>query len=110
HQCPGPLGKLEAVQQLVAGQRRVAADHVTQVQLAELVVGQVERPEAGALERAGDLRGLSRARDLDTDEDVRLRRVGDPVVELGDVARADGDRKSTRLNSSHVKISYAVFC
>src|SRR5690606_41924834 len=23
---------------------------------------------------------------------------------------ADGDRKSTRLNSSHVKISYAVFC
>src|SRR5690606_40587047 len=24
--------------------------------------------------------------------------------------RAGGDRKSTRLNSSHVKISYAVFC
>src|SRR3989442_3597860 len=23
---------------------------------------------------------------------------------------ADGDRKSTRLNSSHVRISYAVFC
>src|SRR5436309_4347987 len=26
------------------------------------------------------------------------------------VAALDGDRKSTRLNSSHVKISYAVFC
>src|SRR5690606_39832005 len=25
-------------------------------------------------------------------------------------ARGLGDRKSTRLNSSHVKISYAVFC
>src|SRR5436309_8103501 len=25
-------------------------------------------------------------------------------------ARDRGDRKSTRLNSSHVKISYAVFC
>src|SRR5690606_41821981 len=25
-------------------------------------------------------------------------------------ARGVGDRKSTRLNSSHVKISYAVFC
>src|SRR5690349_24019923 len=25
-------------------------------------------------------------------------------------ARRDGDRKSTRLNSSHVEISYAVFC
>src|SRR3954468_25111583 len=24
--------------------------------------------------------------------------------------RDDGDRKSTRLNSSHVEISYAVFC
>src|SRR5690606_41230331 len=27
-----------------------------------------------------------------------------------DVALAVADRKSTRLNSSHVKISYAVFC
>src|SRR3712207_8756470 len=26
------------------------------------------------------------------------------------VADADGDRKSTRLNSSHANISYAVFC
>src|SRR5437870_10380917 len=35
------------------------------------------------------------------------------VVELGrdvDPHRARGDRKSTRLNSSHVAISYAVFC
>src|SRR5207249_10891658 len=30
-----------------------------------------------------------------------------PVVCAGD---AVGDRKSTRLNSSHVSISYAVFC
>src|SRR5690606_41764803 len=29
---------------------------------------------------------------------------------LAGVAIATGDRKSTRLNSSHVKISYAVFC
>src|SRR5690606_41989473 len=26
------------------------------------------------------------------------------------IASCSGDRKSTRLNSSHVKISYAVFC
>src|SRR5690606_40846145 len=32
------------------------------------------------------------------------RRVGEPG------RRQRGDRKSTRLNSSHVKISYAVFC
>src|SRR3712207_7606523 len=33
--------------------------------------------------------------------------VGVAVEELGDVR---GDRKSTRLNSSHANISYAVFC
>src|SRR5258707_10027912 len=37
----------------------------------------------------------------------------DDVVELvvrSDVCDADLDRKSTRLNSSHANISYAVFC
>src|SRR5438270_9065009 len=29
---------------------------------------------------------------------------------FGPVGRAGGDRKSTRLNSSHSQISYAVFC
>src|SRR5690349_22548603 len=34
------------------------------------------------------------------------------IAALADVAgrRLHGDRKSTRLNSSHVEISYAVFC
>src|SRR5690349_23387913 len=32
-------------------------------------------------------------------------RLPDPRAEHG-----EGDRKSTRLNSSHVEISYAVFC
>src|SRR3712207_8960466 len=31
-------------------------------------------------------------------------------VDLGDVQLLDVDRKSTRLNSSHANISYAVFC
>src|SRR5690606_41899137 len=45
-----------------------------------------------------------------------VERVDDQVHGLGggDLAgrelREAGDRKSTRLNSSHVKISYAVFC
>mgnify|MGYP006979349230 CR=1 FL=1 len=29
---------------------------------------------------------------------------------LGETAEGDRDRKSTRLNSSHALISYAVFC
>src|SRR5690606_31996279 len=34
----------------------------------------------------------------------------DPVIQLLDLLVGQPDRKSTRLNSSHVKISYAVFC
>src|SRR5690606_41854888 len=43
-----------------------------------------------------------------------LGQAADVVVALDDVGLAGAhearDRKSTRLNSSHVKISYAVFC
>src|SRR5690606_38274381 len=46
---------------------------------------------------------------------AREDRVGGKLFDgVGDVALGrppgEGDRKSTRLNSSHVKISYAVFC
>src|SRR5437868_11472709 len=33
-----------------------------------------------------------------------------PIRPGTDIAFLNGDRKSTRLNSSHVSISYAVFC
>src|SRR3712207_7413262 len=45
-----------------------------------------------------------------------LPAAADPVGEAALVVRAEhvahpgGDRKSTRLNSSHANISYAVFC
>src|SRR3989442_7625879 len=35
---------------------------------------------------------------------------GDRLRRLDRQREAAGDRKSTRLNSSHVRISYAVFC
>src|SRR5690606_41359156 len=50
---------------------------------------------------------------------TRKLRLGNRIVELKHGSRwqlalgkraAGKDRKSTRLNSSHVKISYAVFC
>src|SRR5258707_12001976 len=34
----------------------------------------------------------------------------EPRVQESRLSRARGDRKSTRLNSSHANISYAVFC
>src|SRR3712207_8537726 len=37
-------------------------------------------------------------------------RVAGRVERVADVLDEPGDRKSTRLNSSHANISYAVFC
>src|SRR3712207_8736872 len=44
--------------------------------------------------------------------DHMFRRLGDdrPQVVKAFATRPPGDRKSTRLNSSHANISYAVFC
>src|SRR5207249_5617236 len=36
--------------------------------------------------------------------------AGYPITRPNSLFRAARDRKSTRLNSSHVSISYAVFC
>src|SRR5690554_6970026 len=59
---------------------------------------------------------------VETDEEVTYRIVGEDEAEIKEgkisvtspIARAmigkEEDRKSTRLNSSHVRISYAVFC
>src|SRR5690606_41627673 len=40
----------------------------------------------------------------------RLGRAGHPGAHTAGGVSRRPDRKSTRLNSSHVKISYAVFC
>src|SRR3712207_7434555 len=57
--------------------------------------------EARLLEEKGDLAGAKAA--LDEAVDVLGRLELDP-------AQHAIDRKSTRLNSSHANISYAVFC
>src|SRR5690606_41097499 len=43
---------------------------------------------------------------------ISIGELNDVVLQYFDetILRDDEDRKSTRLNSSHVKISYAVFC
>src|SRR5690606_41429373 len=45
-------------------------------------------------------------------DDLTIGDVGEIVSKGSHILRArlSEDRKSTRLNSSHVKISYAVFC
>src|SRR2546422_8246611 len=46
---------------------------------------------------------------LDEPERVRLHRIPHPASRIP-CQPTQGDRKSTRLNSSHGYISYAVFC
>src|SRR5690606_39860747 len=62
-----------------------------------------ERPgdEADAERREGEKRAAQRS-DLGEEDLVEHERRG--------CGEDEEDRKSTRLNSSHVKISYAVFC
>src|SRR3712207_8768302 len=43
-------------------------------------------------------------------DDAPLRRQAERRDRRGPVGRQGRDRKSTRLNSSHANISYAVFC
>src|SRR5689334_23898583 len=57
--------------------------------------------------------GLSKSSRLRTDKDPRLRwkRARGPARRArGGRPPGEVDRKSTRLNSSHSSISYAVFC
>src|SRR5207253_10452281 len=60
------------------------------------------------------LRGRGRSRDRGAGAmALRVHQVRRQVVDHGkedNVQRQRRDRKSTRLNSSHVAISYAVFC
>src|SRR3712207_6971602 len=77
-----------------------------------LTVGQIEpRKNLARL-----IRSLLRASESPGVEDLMLVHAGptgwltDDVDEIMRSASAQRDRKSTRLNSSHANISYAVFC
>src|SRR5437868_7393454 len=52
----------------------------------------------------GDVSRWDQARDSPPSDQVIFRKLQTPM------AKRQTDRKSTRLNSSHVSISYAVFC
>src|SRR3712207_8531844 len=55
--------------------------------------------------------GYAGASLADIDEELLERALGRPAVDdLAALRQLERDRKSTRLNSSHANISYAVFC
>src|SRR5690606_41951613 len=76
-------------------------------------VGGVQRHLLARAARQIERAGVVRARAGEgVDRDTHLGEHVRPVVRgsHGDGRPRARDRKSTRLNSSHVKISYAVFC
>ncbi len=108
------LGKLEAEDPLVVGQRGATANEMPKVQLGQFVVGEVERFETRRLERSRDLVGLVTTRHLQSHEDIGLVGVGDPVVELGDrTALADrldeAPKAAPCLGNRHGEHRLAVF-
>src|SRR5690625_5684976 len=98
------------------------AQHLTEG--AESVIGFAEGgvlAQQGPLEHGGGhrVRGGGQARQGLSDPHLEARHLGGAVVAdvIGLIALLQrrcrgrgGDRKSTRLNSSHVAISYAVIC
>src|SRR5437870_10221404 len=90
-------------ERVIAGDRAIDA---LELEIEETVIDLLATQQP----MARDLRLLVAATKIAND----LERVGDHAVNIAQSAerllRARLDRKSTRLNSSHVAISYAVFC
>src|SRR5256885_12253974 len=59
-----------------------------------------------------EIRAMEALNVLETAEAREIQCVGDRIIRGGPKLKIWqwGDRKSTRLNSSHLVISYAVFC
>src|SRR5690606_24805631 len=99
------LGEVAAM----LGDRMRLAHHVDVVEAVERHVEPGEEVERGLAlgARGGVIVGAGVPRAL---EGARAEDVAARPAERVPEAHREADRKSTRLNSSHVKISYAVFC
>src|SRR5690606_40086761 len=97
--CSSDLG-LARIARMRGGVREVARD-------ADFPLG------LGRVGRAGgsaEVTGVEDAGVLAVEASVLIEQLGADARAGAGGFVAGGDRKSTRLNSSHVKISYAVFC
>src|SRR5690348_18221283 len=80
---------------------------------------ETERSEGPTLPLSPELSsGRRPERKLGGERGIRTPGAGNPAQQVSNLARSatpaslrdESDRKSTRLNSSHPSISYAVFC
>src|SRR3712207_7862342 len=96
----------------LAQAQRNAQDAVSLVQTGEGALNEVH----SMLQRVRDLKVQHSNGTLDTqDKDAiaaEVQQLGKEISDIQSKTEFNGikDRKSTRLNSSHANISYAVFC
>src|SRR5437773_5114914 len=90
--------------------KRVRAERV-EVTLDRSELWAVQTPQAFRADLLREAHEKAR-RDgvVGTDDAMLVERLGHPVRVVRGLVENDKDRKSTRLNSSHITISYAVFC
>src|SRR5690606_10523424 len=108
----GPRGAVDALQHLVARiAAPVGARELRQLERGAEAPGRRQVRAAAQVDEVALPVQADRLVARDPGDDFRLVVLADAAEELdGAVAIPFLDRKSTRLNSSHVKISYAVFC
>src|SRR2546427_4386839 len=98
------LRSAEAQQLIAADQLRLAEDELSQSRQ------RFKAGVAGNIEVIDAQSNLIRARDTDIDARFAAASARVALARAVGVASTLQDRKSTRLNSSHSQISYAVFC
>src|SRR5690606_40842264 len=82
------------IKQVASGRFGVTAEYLVNAEVLQIKLAQGAKPGEGGQLPGGKVNEL-----------IARLRYAVPGVTL-----ISPDRKSTRLNSSHVKISYAVFC
>src|SRR5699024_11340166 len=92
---------------LNAGDKTFSLECATADDVADIVALLVDDPLGQTRETAPLERYLAAFADIDRDPNQTLLVLRD---DTGAVPGTVQDRKNTRLNSSHVSISYAVFC
>src|SRR5438874_3523242 len=97
--------QLEAIRADVERAER-AADYAKAAELKYSTVAGIEKEIARAEKRLADLQKNQKM----LTEEVTPEDIADVVAKWTGIPVTKLDRKSTRLNSSHVEISYAVFC
>src|SRR2546427_283273 len=111
YRVAGPVGMCEP--QAARARRGQQGHALAGAQRAAPPVQRLQRHLAEQLlvARPGNGHGVAVARDLHARGLVQQVGMGDEQAADDAVPpEAEGDRKSTRLNSSHSQISYAVFC